>query len=97
MSGEVAKELMVKLAYEYGVMMSIQVLQGKAWIRLSANLHNTKQDYIKMRDRLAKALDIQVFNRDEAQERIETDFINWTQVVSKKNLISKENEMRGHF
>ena len=96
MSGEIAKELMVKLAYEYGVVMSIQVLHGKAWIRLSANLHNTKQDYIKMRDRLAEALDIQVLNReleyiDETEERIETAFINWTQ------LVSMENEMRGSF
>lgn len=87
MSGNIAKELMGKLAYEYGVIMNIQVLHGKAYIRLSANVHNSKQDYIKMRDSLAKALDIQVL-KDEldyiAKEKIQTDFIKWRRAISRE-------------
>ena len=64
MTYKVAGELMSKMANEYGVYINIKILYGKAWIRLSANVNNTREDYIKMRDRLAQALQIQV-NKEE--------------------------------
>ena len=79
MSNEIARELMVKLADEFGVIICIKLLHGKAWIRLSANLHNTKQDYIKMRDGLAQVLEIEVQNKRincAGEEKIQTHFID---------------------
>ena len=90
MSNEVARELMVKLADEYGVVICIKMLHGKAWIRLSANVHNTKQDYIKMRDRLPKALDLQVVQKNNeldyhvAKEKIQNNFIKWRRATSRE-------------
>ena len=79
MSNEIARELMVKLADEFGVIICIKILHGKAWIRLSANLHNTKQDYIKMRDGLAQVLEIEVQKTriDCGEEKTQTHFNMW--------------------
>lgn len=87
MTYKAAGELMSKLANEYGVYINIKILYGKAWIRLSANVNNTREDYIKMRDRLAEALQIQVNKEqiysDKGKMEIEKSFRNLRRGLSR--------------
>ena len=69
-SPEIASELMAKLSKEFGVFLNIKILYGKAWIRLSANVNNVKEDYYKMRNRLAQALQINVYENRKWRREI---------------------------
>ena len=57
---QVLEELMPKLAAEYLVVTALTFFDKTAWIRLSANVYNDKEDYVKLRDRLAKALNLKI-------------------------------------
>lgn len=58
MTFEMCEEMMPRLAEEHSVVTALTFFDNKAWIRLSANVYNTKMDYVKLRDRLAKALNL---------------------------------------
>ena len=57
---EVVEELMPRLAEEHNIVTAITFFQNKAWIRLSANVYVDKEDYVKLRDGLAKALELEI-------------------------------------
>ena len=58
---EVVEKLMVDLNENHGLVTALTFFDGKPWIRLSANVYNEKSDYVKLRDRLAKALNFKVY------------------------------------
>ena len=58
---EVVEKLMVDLNENHGLVTALTFFVGKPWIRLSANVYNEKSDYVKLRDRLAKALNFKVY------------------------------------
>ena len=58
---EIVEELMVKFNEEYDLCCQVSFFDNKPWIRLSANVYNEKSDYIKLRDRLAKALQFKIY------------------------------------
>lgn len=55
---DLVEKLMPQLASEYQLVTALTFFNKKAWIRLSANVYNDKMDYVKLRDRLAAALQI---------------------------------------
>ena len=57
---DVVEELMPKLAAEHQLVTALTFFDKKPWIRLSANVYNDKSDYVKLRDRLAKALNFKI-------------------------------------
>ena len=57
---EIVEDLMVKFNEEYDLCCQVTFFDNKPWIRLSANVYNEKTDYIKLRDRLAKALQLKI-------------------------------------
>ena len=54
-----SNELMMKLMEEFNLVVAITFFGQKAWIRMSANVYNCKQDFIDMKGRIANALKIQ--------------------------------------
>ena len=58
---EIVEELMVKFNEEYDLCCQVSFFDNKPWIRLSANVYNEKTDYIKLRDRLANALQFKTY------------------------------------
>ena len=50
---------MLKLMEEFNLVVAITFFGQKAWIRMSANVYNCKQDFIDMKGRIANALKIQ--------------------------------------
>ncbi len=53
---DAVEKLMPRLAEEQKLVTAVTFFDNRAWIRLSANVYNDKEDYVKLRDRLAKAL-----------------------------------------
>jgi len=51
---EIADDFVQKMSEEENVNCPVTVFNGKAWIRISANIYNTKTDYIKLRDVILK-------------------------------------------
>jgi len=62
---EVVEKLMVDLNENHGLVTALTFFDGKPWIRLSANVYNEKSDYLKLRDRLAKALNFKVYETSQ--------------------------------
>ena len=58
MDFETLEALMPVLASEYKIVVALTFFGNKAWIRLSANVYNDEGDYVKLRERLGKALGI---------------------------------------
>ena len=58
---EVLEKLIVNLNESHGLVIQLTFFCEKPWIRLSANVYNEKSDYIKLRDRLARALNLKVY------------------------------------
>ena len=58
---EVLEKLIVDLNENHGLVIQLTFFHGKPWIRLSANVYNEKSDYVKLRDRLAKALNFKMY------------------------------------
>ena len=54
-------KLIVDLNENHGLVIKLTFFQRKLWIRLSANVYNEKSDYVKLRDRLAKALKFKIY------------------------------------
>jgi len=52
-------KLMLTLLEEFDLVVAVTFFGQKAWIRLSANVYNCKEDFIEMRSRIANALKIQ--------------------------------------
>lgn len=57
---DLVEKLMPQLAADYQIVTALTFFNKKAWIRLSANVYNDKMDYVKLRDRLAAALQITI-------------------------------------
>ena len=51
---EMADDFVQKMAEEESVNCPITVFNGTPWIRISANIYNTKNDFIKLRDVILK-------------------------------------------
>ena len=51
---EIADDFVQKMSEEENLNCPVTVFNGKAWIRISANIYNTKTDYIKLRDVILK-------------------------------------------
>jgi len=51
---DIADDFVQKMSEEDDVNCPITVFNGKPWIRISANIYNTKDDYIKLRDVILK-------------------------------------------
>ena len=58
---EKCTELMVKLSNEHNLVTALTVIGKRPWIRLSANVYNEQSDYVKLRDRLAKAFKFNMY------------------------------------
>ena len=56
-SYEVVEALIVKLL-EYGLVVAVTYFGGKPWLRISANIYNCKEEFIKMKDILMRVLNI---------------------------------------
>lgn len=54
------EDLMLKLVAEFKIVTALTFFNGRTWIRFSANIYNSREDYVKLRDRLAKALKIEI-------------------------------------
>ena len=52
------RKLMIILSKETKFVVALVYFGGKAWIRFSANVYNSQEDYIKMRNHLADFLKI---------------------------------------
>ena len=51
---EIADDFVQKMSEEDKVNCPVTVFNGRPWIRISANIYNTKDDYIKLRDVILK-------------------------------------------
>ena len=51
---EIADEFVQKMSEHDRINCPITVFNGASWIRISANIYNTKDDYIKLRDAILK-------------------------------------------
>jgi len=49
---------MLTLLEEFDLVVAVTFFGQKAWIRMSANVYNCKEDFIEMRSRIANALKI---------------------------------------
>ena len=59
-SFEVCEDLIVKLLEEFGLVIAVTFFEKKPWLRMSANIYNCKQDFVQMKDAIAKALNIEI-------------------------------------
>ena len=55
------QKLIVDLNENHGLVIKLTFFNEKPLIRLSANVYNEKSDYVKLRDRLAKALNFKIY------------------------------------
>ena len=60
MSFEDIEELMPRLIAQHQLVIALTFFHNKVWIRLSANVYNVQEDYVKLRHRLAQALQIEI-------------------------------------
>jgi hypothetical protein len=44
--------------FDHRIVTCVTYFCGRAWLRFSSNVYNTKEDYVKLKDRLGKALKI---------------------------------------
>ena len=56
--------LVKRLSLEAQIVVNLSFFGDKAWMRLSANVYNSQEDYIKLRDRLAHFLQIPIRSAD---------------------------------
>ena len=49
-----AEKMMSQLVIESGVVAAINMFSGQLWLRISANMYSTREDYLKLRDVLVK-------------------------------------------
>ena len=59
-NAETVRELETTLRSEGKFLILLSYFDQKAWIRMSANIYNCYDDFIKLRDRLAKFLQIAI-------------------------------------
>ena len=52
------RKLMITLSKETKFVVALVFFGDKAWIRFSANVYNSREDYVKLRDRLGDFLKI---------------------------------------
>ena len=62
---EVLEKLIVDLNENHGLVKQLTFFHRKPWIRLSGNVYNEKSDYVKLRDRLAKALNLKIYEKPQ--------------------------------
>ena len=53
-SRDTADRLMAELSSDSGAVPVFVVFSGQMWLRISANMYSTKEDYLKLRDVLVK-------------------------------------------
>ena len=59
-NAETVRELETTLRSEGKFLILLSYFDQKAWIRMSANIYNSYDDFVKLRDRLAKFLQIAI-------------------------------------
>ena len=59
---ETVRDLETILRSNGRFLILLSFFDEKAWIRISTNVYNSKEDFIKLRDRLARFLQIQILS-----------------------------------
>ena len=57
---ETVDNLTKRLCLEAQIVVNLSFFGDKAWMRLSANVYNSQEDYVKLRDRLAQFFQIPI-------------------------------------
>ncbi len=57
---QIVDNLVADLVANDKLVLCITCFDGKAWVRLSGNVYNTREDYIRLRDGLARALKVEI-------------------------------------
>ena len=54
------RNLVTVLSVKTKFVVAISCFEGKVWIRISANVYNSKEDFIKLRDRFAEYFQLSI-------------------------------------